>query len=242
MEFRMTTFVTFLPSQSLVLGRAVDVSQRLETPVVKFMTWDLRVVHLDLRLDSRLKARDLGLYSRVDVINLIHKSMNHIASHMQSSYLIGMKAISAWLQNVCLQYLFEHWKLELDLRLFFFKYNFYVKPYVPREPRRDPSNRRLNEHGIYIRHCQESNSWPVPSQAGADTTRPQWRTWCWGLANSSGVRRARQLLRVCGTKSGLKVNILHAWMPACFCDSLEQSQTPIPNLSIFLFALLKSKV
>ena len=28
--------------------------------------------------------------------------------------------------------------------------NFCVKPYVPREPRRDSSNRRLNEHGIYI--------------------------------------------------------------------------------------------
>ena len=48
------------------------------------------------------------------------------------------------------------------------------KPYVPREPQRDPSNRRLNEHGIYIRHCQESNSQPVLSQAGADTTRPQF--------------------------------------------------------------------
>ena len=31
------------------------------------------------------------------------------------------------------------------------------------EPRRDPRNRRLNEHGIYIRHCQESNSQLVPS-------------------------------------------------------------------------------
>ena len=61
---------------------------------------------------------------------------------------------------------------------FFFKHNFCVKPYVPREPRRDPSNRRLNEHGIYIRHCQESNSQPVPSQAGVDTTRPQWQG-CW---------------------------------------------------------------
>ena len=29
---------------------------------------------------------------------------------------------------------------------------------------------------IYIRHCQESNSQPVPSQAGADPTRPQWQT------------------------------------------------------------------
>ena len=27
---------------------------------------------------------------------------------------------------------------------------------------------------VYIRHFQESNSQPVPSQAGADTIRPQW--------------------------------------------------------------------
>ena len=27
----------------------------------------------------------------------------------------------------------------------------------------------------YIRHCQGSNSGPVPPQVGADTTRPQWR-------------------------------------------------------------------
>ena len=33
---------------------------------------------------------------------------------------------------------------------FFFQHNFCVKPYVPREPRRDPSNRRLNGAGIYI--------------------------------------------------------------------------------------------
>ena len=58
----------------------------------------------------------------------------------------------------------------------FLKHNFRVKPYVPREPRRDPSNRRLNEHGIYIWHCQESNTQPVPSKAGVDTTTPQWRT------------------------------------------------------------------
>ena len=64
----------------------------------------------------------------------------------------------------------------VPLFYFLFKHNFCVKPYVPREPRKDPSNRRLNEHGIYIRHCQESNSQPVPSQAGANTTRPQWRT------------------------------------------------------------------
>ena len=29
-----------------------------------------------------------------------------------------------------------------------FQHNFYIKPYVPREPRRDPSNCRLYEHGI----------------------------------------------------------------------------------------------
>ena len=39
---------------------------------------------------------------------------------------------------------------------------------------RNPSNRRLNEHGIYIRHCQESNSQPVLSQVRADPTRSQW--------------------------------------------------------------------
>ena len=44
---------------------------------------------------------------------------------------------------------------------------------VPREPQKDPTNCRLNEHGIYIRHCQELNSQPVPSQVGADPTRPR---------------------------------------------------------------------
>ena len=29
------------------------------------------------------------------------------------------------------------------------------------------------EHGIYILHCHESNSEPVPSKVGADPTRPQ---------------------------------------------------------------------
>ena len=68
------------------------------------------------------------------------------------------------------------WSIEIKVSQVcedFFKHNFCVKLYVPREPRRDPINRRVNEHGIYIRHCQESNSQPDPSQAGADTTRPQ---------------------------------------------------------------------
>ena len=67
--------------------------------------------------------------------------------------------------------LFQENNSELKIEMAIcFKHNFCVKPYVPREPRKDPSNRRLNERGIYIRHCQESNSQPVLSQAGADTT------------------------------------------------------------------------
>ena len=77
------------------------------------------------------------------------------------------------LEQMCSILSLKNWRNEF-LFIYFFQHNFCVKPYVPREPRRDPSNRRLNEHGIYIRHCQESNSQPVPSQAGADTTRPQW--------------------------------------------------------------------
>ena len=30
---------------------------------------------------------------------------------------------------------------------------------------------------LFIRHCQESNSLPVPFQVGADPIRPQWRTF-----------------------------------------------------------------
>ena len=47
---------------------------------------------------------------------------------------------------------------------------FCVKPYVPREPRRDPSNRRLNEHGItFTLHYIISQrrlllKWPVVHQ------------------------------------------------------------------------------
>ena len=62
----------------------------------------------------------------------------------------------------------------------FFQHNFCIVPYIPREPRRDPSNCRLYEHGIwyiYIGHCQVSNSQPVRSQVRTDSTRPQWRTF-----------------------------------------------------------------
>ena len=58
------------------------------------------------------------------------------------------------------------------MKLFFFKPQFLCQA---REPRRNPSNRRLNEHGIYIRHCQDSNSQPVPSQVQGEPIRPQCR-------------------------------------------------------------------
>ena len=33
----------------------------------------------------------------------------------------------------------------------------------------------MNMGYVYIRHRRESNSQPVPFQAGVDTTRPQWQ-------------------------------------------------------------------
>ena len=62
--------------------------------------------------------------------------------------------------------------------ILFFLNNFCVRPYVPREPRRNPSNCRFYEHGIwYISNTARNQTWqPVPSQVSADPTRPQWRT------------------------------------------------------------------
>ena len=57
--------------------------------------------------------------------------------------------------------------------IFFFKHNFCVKPCVPREPRRDPSNRRLNEHGIYIRTARNRTHNLFRPKRGDDLTRPQ---------------------------------------------------------------------
>ena len=73
----------------------------------------------------------------------------------------------------------KSFKKHKPLYVFFFKHNFCVKPHVPREPRRNPSNRRLNEHGIYIRHLQDSNLQPVPSQTGADIPLDHSEDICW---------------------------------------------------------------
>ena len=68
----------------------------------------------------------------------------------------------------------------IQFYLIFFNTIFVSRHMYP-ENSEDPSNHRLNEHRIYIRHCQESNSQPVPSQAGADPSRPQWRTFYWAV-------------------------------------------------------------
>ena len=56
----------------------------------------------------------------------------------------------------------------------------------PENPEGTQGNRRLNEHGIFIRHCQESNSQPVPPKRepiplghSDEQWRPQvtWVTW-----------------------------------------------------------------
>ena len=64
---------------------------------------------------------------------------------------------------------------------------------TPREPRRDTSNRRLNERGIYIRHGQESNSQPAPCQMRTDPTRPELRAlWPSGIGSPSMIKKSRQ--------------------------------------------------
>ena len=51
---------------------------------------------------------------------------------------------------------------EIDIN--FCLHNFFVKPYTQRAPKGLVGNRRLYEHGIHIRHFQESNPQPVQSQ------------------------------------------------------------------------------
>ena len=59
----------------------------------------------------------------------------------------------------------------------FFLNTIFVSSHMyPLEPWRDSSNRRHYEHGICIRHCQDSNSQPVLSQVRPNSTRPQWWT------------------------------------------------------------------
>ena len=93
--------------------------------------------------------------------------------------------------------------------LYFLKHNFCIKPDVPREPRSDLSNHRLYEHGICIRHCQDSNSQPVLSQVRADSTWPHIPELNW-ISNGYGLEfrewicfQARSLLDCSLDSTGL---------------------------------------
>ena len=81
----------------------------------------------------------------------------------------------------------------------------------------------LNEHGIYIRHCQESNSQPVPSQAGADPTRPQWQTLALPLPRS------------------IKLFILRYFYVFCW-NMLWNSQNPATEFIIFCIGKTRNLV
>ena len=112
----------------------------------------------------------------------------HLILLISSLPLTSLLITSLLITSPLISLLIASLLISLSSTLFsFFQHNFCVKPYVPREPRRDPSNRigSMNMGYIYIRHCQKSNSRPVPSQAGADTTRPQWRTLITSLIKTS---------------------------------------------------------
>ena len=91
-----------------------------------------------------------------------------------------------------------------NMVLWFFQHNF-VKPYVyPENPEETQVIVGSMNMGLsdYIRHCQASNSQPVPSQAGADTTRPQW--WdrqLHGHGESGGVTNSYKTRGLAGTPS-----------------------------------------
>ena len=85
-----------------------------------------------------------------------------------------------------------------------------------RELRRDPNNRRFYEHGIWIRHCQESNSQPVPSQVRADSIGPQWLYFLI-MRNTTlnGIFLNPSFLSVCRSK---------CWVFRKFCHCVQFQQ------------------
>ena len=87
-------------------------------------------------------------------------------------FYLTKKSVCTCYQSVCTCYFFM-----------FFQHNFCVKLYVPREPRRDPSNRRLYEHGIwYISDTARNRTHnlfrpkcaPIPL-GHSDGQRSQWQ-------------------------------------------------------------------
>ena len=106
---------------------------------------------------------------------------------------------------------------------------------------------------IYIRHCQESNSQPVPSQAGADTTRPQSRLPVtskikWDVKphqNPPSIRHSNidlEHLRdrysiidftLCCFRSSKTSSGYYAIPGFCYKDKYEEDITSISNHSVF---------
>ena len=74
-----------------------------------------------------------------------------------------------WRLITCREYFQRRWETREPVQNIFCN-----KPYVPKEPRRDPSNPRFYEHGICIRHNQVWNSQHLPSQERAESVRPEW--------------------------------------------------------------------
>ena len=107
-----------------------------------------------------------------------------------------------------------------------------------RTPKGLEGNRRLYEHGIYIRYCQESNPQPVPSKARADPTRPQWRNTS-SYYPSAGPPEFRAKneefrVRVWGiprhSPAGHKLRITHAHrIYSCCLQVGSNSQSHFPN-------------
>ena len=101
-----------------------------------------------------------------------------ICPHMPShTFSHGCKS-AAWTKDY---HLMRCIILMFKIRSYIFSTQFLYQAIEPREGiaiekqshRTQRTPKGHNKHGIYIRHCQESNSQPVP-RAGADTTRPQW--------------------------------------------------------------------
>ena len=137
---------------------------------------------------------------------------NHVQSNLLKWILIEPNVKLECVPKFCCLGQEEVWRRQQDIFYLTFQHNFWIKPYVPREPQRVPSNRMAlwTWNTIYIRHCQESNSHPLPSQVHADSTRPQW--WInepeWDVLEQSSW----SYLIPESSSYNIKVQIYRAWV------------------------------
>ena len=129
-------------------------------------------------------------------------------------------------------------------------FNFFVSSHIypdKRAPKGVIVGSMKYEHGICIRHYQDSNSQPVPPQELADSFRPQWNSWnSWPSCHYSychdDFSRRFMLIRKTG-KCGIHLrnyDRLFQLVPFAVLPSLSMSQTRRGGLSdyiiIFSFA------